>query len=136
MSLATEALPKRAPQAGDRFPWVKLQIEPGRAVQDLFQALDDTRFNLLVFGQAAPALPELEGLVRVHEIPISAANEAELARAHVPHTAFYLVRPDGHVGLCGRVVEADAVRRYWRRRIAVGDRSTGAVASVVTGGSC
>ena len=136
LSLAVEALPKKGPQAGDRFPWVKLQLEPGGDVQDLFQALDDTRFNLLVFGQAAPALPELEGLVRVHEIPGAAANEAELARANVPRTAFYLVRPDGHVGLCGRVVDADAVRRYWRRRIAVADRSTGAVASVATGGAC
>jgi hypothetical protein len=46
------------------------------------------------------------------------------------------VRPDGHIGLCGRAVDADAVRSYLHRRIAVGDRSTATVASVATGGAC
>ena len=66
---------------------------------DLFQALDDTRFNLLVFGQEAPTLPDMDGLIRVRTIPVTAGNEAEQVRVKVPHLAFYLVRPDGHVGL-------------------------------------
>jgi 2-polyprenyl-6-methoxyphenol hydroxylase-like FAD-dependent oxidoreductase len=136
LSCAVATLPKESPQAGDRFPWMKLQLEAGGPVQDLFQALDDTRFNLLLFGQTASPVPDTDGLLRVHAIPVTAGNEAEQARAKVPRSAFYLVRPDGHVGLCGHAVDADALRRYLHRRIAVGDRQTAAVAAVVTGGAC
>ena len=147
LSAMAAALPKETPQAGDRFPWMKLQLETGSSIEDLFQTLDDTRFNLLVFGQAAPSLPDLDGLLKVRAIPITAGNEAEQARANIPHAAFFLLRPDGHVGLCGLAMDAAAVRRYFsenlallagesHRRIAGGDRSTGQVASVVTGGAC
>src|SRR5262249_1701020 len=44
-----------APHAGDRFPWLQLRFEAGGPLEDLFQKLDDTRFNLLVIGQPAPA---------------------------------------------------------------------------------
>ena len=40
------------------------------------------------------------------------ANDAELARARIPQPSFYLLRPDGHVGLCGGLVETDAVKEY------------------------
>jgi len=60
---------------------------------------------------------------------------------------FFLLRPDGHIGLCGGVVDAAAVRRYFaenlalldgerHRPIAGGNRPTAPVASVVTGGAC
>jgi 2-polyprenyl-6-methoxyphenol hydroxylase-like FAD-dependent oxidoreductase len=147
LSVAADTLPQEAPQAGDRFPWMKLQLEAGGTVEDLFQTLDDTRCNLLVFGQAAPPLPEMDGLLKVHVVPITAGNEAEQARAHVPRSAFFLLRPDGHIGLCGRVVEPRAVRRYFtenlavledegNRRIAGSNRPTAPVASVVGGGAC
>lgn len=147
LAVMADALPKEAPQAGDRFPWMKLQLEAGGAVEDLFQKLDDTRCNLLVFGQAAPPLPDMDGLLEVHAIPITAGNEAEQARVHVPRSAFFLLRPDGHIGLCGDVVDAAAVRRYFaenlalldggrHRPIAGGNRPTAQVASVVTGGAC
>ena len=147
LSRSADALPKEAPQAGDRFPWMNLQLEAGGSVADLFQTLDDTRCNLLVFGQAAPALPEMDGLLKVQVIPLTAGNEAEQARTHVPRSAFFLLRPDGHIGLCGRAVDAAAVRRYfsenlaWRdvashRRIAGSNRPTAPVASVVEGGAC
>ena len=64
-----------------------------------------------------------------------------------PRSAFFLLRPDGHIGLCGGVVDAAAVRRYFaenlalldgerHRPIAGGNRPTAPVASVVTGGAC
>jgi len=136
LSCAADALPKEGPQAGDRFPWMKLLLEAGGSVEDVFEALDDMRFNLLVFGQEAPALLDMDGLLRVHAIPVTAGNDAEQVRANVPHSAFYLVRPDGHIGLCGRAVNVEDLRRYLHRRIAVADRSTDEVASVVTGGAC
>ena len=148
LSVAAAELPKEAPQAGDRFPWMHLQLEAGGQVQDVFKALDDTSFNLLVFGQhAAQTLPDLDGLLRVHTIPITAGNEAEQARLHIPRSAFYLLRPDGHVGLSGQTLDAAALRRYLatnlvlsdaprHRPIAVADRPTTQVAAVAAEVSC
>jgi 2-polyprenyl-6-methoxyphenol hydroxylase-like FAD-dependent oxidoreductase len=148
LSLRAADLPKPAPQAGDRFPWMHLQLDAGGPVQDSFQALDDTRFNLLVFGQeTAQTVPDLGGLLQIHTIPVTAGNEAEQARVQVPRTAFYLLRPDGHVGLCGRTLDAAALRRYFatnvaaageprNRRVTVADRPTTLVASVVKEGAC
>jgi 2-polyprenyl-6-methoxyphenol hydroxylase-like FAD-dependent oxidoreductase len=148
LSATAAVLPKQAPQAGDRFPWMHLQLDAGGPVQDLFQALDDTRFTLLVFGgAAAQTLPDMDGLLKIHTIPITAGNEAEQARANVPRSAFYLLRPDGHVGLCGPTLDAAALRRYFatnialsgeckHRRMAAGDRPTTRVASVVKEGAC
>lgn len=121
LSVLADALPKQAPRAGDRFPWMRLQLESGGPVQDLFKALDDTRFTLLVFGNAAPKLPDMGTLLRVHVIPITVGNEAEQARAHVPRSAFYLLRPDGHVGLSGRAVDAATVQKYFAANVALRD---------------
>ncbi|MGH8761473.1 MAG: FAD-dependent monooxygenase, partial [Burkholderiales bacterium] len=51
LSKSTEDPPRRAPRAGDRFPWLRLKFWGNCPVEDLFQKLDDTRFNLIVFGQ-------------------------------------------------------------------------------------
>jgi len=39
-----------APRVGDRFPWLRLKLEPNGSVEDLFGKLDDTRFDLIVIG--------------------------------------------------------------------------------------
>jgi hypothetical protein len=39
-------------------------------------------------------------------------NEQELARAHISGPVFYLLRPDGHVGLAGTRLDATAVTGY------------------------
>jgi len=105
-------LPQDAPQAGDRFPWLRLKMSAGGPVEDLFGKLDDTRFNLLVFGQAAAEAPQPGGLLGVHAIPDERHNATELTRARIPATSFYLLRPDGHVGLAGTRLESGAVTRY------------------------
>jgi hypothetical protein len=80
----------------------------------LFQKLDDTCFNLLAIGQPAPAAGALglSDLLRTHVIPVDLANDRELARVGISGPAYYLLRPDGHVGLAGSRLEADAVNRY------------------------
>jgi hypothetical protein len=54
LSESLSGLPKGAPRAGDRFPWLRLKLRPSGPVEDLFEKLDDTQFNLIVIGQPAP----------------------------------------------------------------------------------
>jgi len=123
LSEALAGVPEEAPQAGDRFPWLRVALAPGGPAQDLFTRLDDTRFNLIVVGQ--PPLPvepaELRGLLRVHEIPVDSVNARELTRCHIPNPSFYLLRPDGHIGLAGRQLDAAVLTRYLVDRLGLGD---------------
>jgi hypothetical protein len=114
LSKSLEGLPTGAPRAGDRFPWLRLKLQANGPVDDLFQKLDDTRLNLIVMGQLSPAEGALDlgDLLRIHAIPVDPFNDAELARAQVPRPSFYLVRPDGHIGLCGVSLDAAAATRY------------------------
>jgi 2-polyprenyl-6-methoxyphenol hydroxylase-like FAD-dependent oxidoreductase len=119
LSQSLDGLPADAPRAGDRFPWLTLKFGANGPAEDSFRQLDDTRFNLLLFGQ--PALPEgardLGNLLRLHEIPSDPVNDAELARTRIPQPSSYLLRPDGHVGLCGVRLEIAAVKRYVFERL-------------------
>ena len=118
LSQTLPGVPANAPRAGDRFPWLKLALKEGGPVEDLFERLDDTCFNLIVIGQPAPenAAPGLGGLLRACEVPDAEHNERELARAGLSRPAFYLLRPDGHVGLAGTRLDVDALRRYLAQR--------------------
>ena len=120
LSETLAGVPRHSPQAGDRFPWLKLRLRRGGDVEDLFGALDDTRFTLIVAGQPAPPgeLP-LGDLMSIHAIPDDPVNDAAWARANLPRPAFYLLRPDGHVGLCGARVDAAAISRYVAERLRV-----------------
>jgi 2-polyprenyl-6-methoxyphenol hydroxylase-like FAD-dependent oxidoreductase len=114
LSQALDRLPRGAPCAGDRFPWLRLKFRADGAPEDVFQRLDDTRFDLILIGQPMPAEgPAIAGdLLRVHIVPDDPVNERELARVRIRAPAFYLLRPDGHVGLAGTRLEAGAVARY------------------------
>jgi 2-polyprenyl-6-methoxyphenol hydroxylase-like FAD-dependent oxidoreductase len=106
-------LAEGAPRAGDRFPWLQLQFGNTAPAEDLFQKLDDTRFNLLVIGQPAPEQAiDFGDLVRVHVVTDSAANRTELSRVGITGPASYLIRPDGHVGLAGVHSDPATVGRY------------------------
>ena len=115
-------LPEDGPHAGDRFPWLRLKFQPNDPVEDLYGKLDDTRFTLLLFGQAAPpgGVVELGDQVRIYEVPSDPANDRELARVRIPRHAFFLLRPDGHVGLAGAELDAAAVSRYISERLRFG----------------
>src|SRR6266516_1495179 len=122
LSETLAGLPESAPRAGDRFPWLRLKFLSNGLTEDLFGKLDDTRFNLIVVGQASPAggVSELGEMVRIHEVPSDPANDRELARAHVPRPSFYLLRPDGHVGLAGTRWDGAAATRYLSERLHFG----------------
>jgi 2-polyprenyl-6-methoxyphenol hydroxylase-like FAD-dependent oxidoreductase len=119
LSKSLEALPRGAPRAGDRFPWLRLKFSVDGSVEDLFEKLDDTRLTLIVTGQPSPPEGALDfyDLIRIHVIPADPANDGELARAQIPRPSFYLLRPDGHVGLCGVRLEAADVARYVSERL-------------------
>ncbi|HMH18434.1 MAG TPA: FAD-dependent monooxygenase [Burkholderiales bacterium] len=123
LSETLPGLPDAAPRAGDRFPWLRLKFQPNGSTaapaEDLFEKLDDTRFNLILIGQPVPpgGLPAFSDLLRVHAVPDDSANERELARAKIPRPSFYLLRPDGHVGLAGIHLETAAVNRYVSGRL-------------------
>ncbi len=108
-----------APRAGDRFPWLKLKFRPNGMVEDTFEKLDDTKFNLIVIGQPAPSAAALGlgDLARIHAIPDEPFNRQELARVGITSSAFYLLRPDGHVGLCGTRLDLTDIARYIRERL-------------------
>jgi 2-polyprenyl-6-methoxyphenol hydroxylase-like FAD-dependent oxidoreductase len=122
LSETLAGLPGTAPRAGDRFPWLRLKLRPNGPAEDLFGALDDTRFNLVVIGQPAPldGVPVLGDLLRIHAIPSDPANDRELARAQISQPSFYLLRPDGHVGLAGQHLDAAVATRYVSTRLHLG----------------
>ncbi len=117
LSKNLDSLPDNAPHAGDRFPWLRLKFHAQGAVEDLFQKLDDTRFNMLVFGQPAPSVATLHfgDLLQVHAIPSTIENERALFAASIPTPSFYLLRPDGHIGLTGGVFREGDLRQWLER---------------------
>ena len=114
LSRTVGSLPQRAPQAGDRFPWLKLRFLANGPLEDSFAKLEDTHFHLMVFGQSLPTevTNPLADLLRVHAIPTDPGNNAELARVHIPRPSFYLLRPDGYVAFCGGQLDTAAMLRY------------------------
>jgi 2-polyprenyl-6-methoxyphenol hydroxylase-like FAD-dependent oxidoreductase len=114
LSKSLDRLPDTAPQAGDRFPWLRLKFAGNGPVEDLFQKLSDMHFNLILIAQAPSpeGVPDFGGLLRIHVIPSDPVNDEELARAQIHRPSFYLVRPDGYVGLCGTRFNADGLKAY------------------------
>ena len=118
LSETVAGFPNNAPQAGDRFPWLRLKLLSNTPAEDLFARLDDTRFNLFVIGQPLPAdLPELSSLLHILQIPDDPINDRELVRAGIPKPCFYLLRPDGHIGLAGSHLQGPALTRYLAERL-------------------
>src|SRR5262249_7246083 len=119
LSVTPDEWPKEAPRGGDRFPWLNVKLSSNGPVEDLFDKLDDTRFNLIVIGQEAPQSlpPGIAELVQVLVIPSDAANDRALERSKIPRPSFYLLRPDCYIGLCGTRLEADLVTNYLSERI-------------------
>ncbi len=114
LSKSSLPLPKAAPQAGDRFPWLQLKFSENRFVEDIFQKLDDLHFHLLIFGQLVSLewLSSIYGeLLQTHMIP-EAMNKAELERVYIPCPSFYLLRQDGHIGFCGTQLDVKKVIEY------------------------
>jgi 2-polyprenyl-6-methoxyphenol hydroxylase-like FAD-dependent oxidoreductase len=117
LSRTLPGAPSQAPQAGVRFPWMRVRLREDGPLEDLFEHLDDKRFNLIVVGQAAPELSGRSELMRTHSIPAD-FNRPALAAAHIPIPSFYLLRPDGHIGLAGAQLDREAIAQYFDENLA------------------
>lgn len=120
-SALSHALPgfaERGPKAGDRFPWLRLRLDSDSVIKDLYRELDDTRFNLLLIEQSATSFhPNAAAWMNTLVVPCDADNRAELARANILGPSFYLLRPDGHVGLCGGECDGAALANYLAKQL-------------------
>jgi 2-polyprenyl-6-methoxyphenol hydroxylase-like FAD-dependent oxidoreductase len=85
------------PKAGSRFPWATFEFDDG-VRQDLYQSLDDTQFTVLRIGKRDESEIS-DALVRTLVIPHNPHNDATLRRLGIAPAAFYVLRPDGHIGL-------------------------------------
>jgi hypothetical protein len=114
LSQAMGDMPEGAPHPGDRFPWLRLKFHAQGPREDLFQKLDDTRLNLLVIGQPAPSTASLQlgDMLKVHAIPSDIENDRALSAASITSPSYYLLRPDGHIGLAGTLFQ-EADLRQW-----------------------
>jgi len=112
LSMETQAT-SEGPRAGDRFPWARLRLGADAAATDVFASIDDRRFTLIVVDEAAaPDAGAFGDLVQTLVVAPGADNDAELARIAVRRPAFFLLRPDGHVGCCGSRVDGAVLTRY------------------------
>jgi 2-polyprenyl-6-methoxyphenol hydroxylase-like FAD-dependent oxidoreductase len=119
LSQTQAGLPDGAPRAGDRFPWLRLKLSPNGPTEDLFARFDDTRFNLVLIGQSSPpdGPSDRNELILTHRVSDDPVNDRDLGRARIQNPSFYLLRPDGHVGLAGTRLEAAALTRYLAERV-------------------
>jgi hypothetical protein len=115
LSQTLATAPTAGPIAGARFPWLKLTVADSSEVTDIFATLDANSFNLLLFGQHATWPPDSAPLMTVHRVPVTAHNTRALAAIGIAQPSFYLVRPDGYIGLVGGPFDATALKRYFGR---------------------
>jgi 2-polyprenyl-6-methoxyphenol hydroxylase-like FAD-dependent oxidoreductase len=117
LSQAIGDMPENAPHPGDRFPWLRLKFHAQGSREDLFQKLDDTRLNLLVIGQpeVSTASLQLGDMLKVHAIPSDIENDRALSAAAITSPSYYVLRPDGHIGLAGTLFQ-EADLRQWLAR--------------------
>ena len=117
LSQTLGVLPESAPHAGDRFPWLRLKFHAQGPCEDLFQRLDDTCFNLLMIGQPTSFAASLQfgDMLQVHTVPSNSENDIVLSAASIAYPSYYLLRPDGYIGLAGKTFEEANFRQWFVR---------------------
>lgn len=118
LSVDLPGMPDAGPRAGDRFPWLRVHLGAGAPLDDIYRVLDDTRFNLVRIAPRADSAPVPDHAIAEHRIdPGDADNRAALERVGVPADAFYLLRPDGYIGLAGMGTPDASATQYLAQRI-------------------
>jgi 2-polyprenyl-6-methoxyphenol hydroxylase-like FAD-dependent oxidoreductase len=91
---------------GDRLPWVKTSASSG----DNFTPLTSLEWQVHVYGETTPALRSVcdDRCLPLHVFPW----EPDINGTGLERNAFYLVRPDGYVGLAGGEGDATVLGSY------------------------
>jgi hypothetical protein len=107
--------------AGDRLPWLRLPDG-----SDNFASLRNVDWQAHVYGQPSEAIEQACGIggLELHHYPW---NDAA-ARAGLDRDAFYLLRPDGYVGLAAGSAGAVNALRDYQGRFGLSFQGTGQVA--------
>lgn len=77
-------------------------------------------YALVLFAQSPPdfGLPEqTSGLVVIYVISDDPVNDHALAAARIPKPSFYLLWPDGHIGLAGAEMDTTVLVSYLDERV-------------------
>ncbi len=80
------------------------------SIEDLFQKLDDTQFNLIVIGQPSPSEGALELGDMLGILPPDLINDVELARTQIPQPlsiSFVLTDTSDFVGGAWKLLHYD-----------------------------
>ena len=93
---------------------MQLKFSADGEPEDLFARLMDTNLNLILVGEhpAVDVSKAFEGIISELPIPADPFNLEVLAGCGIPSQAFYLLRPDGHIGLAGRELDHTLLSRY------------------------
>jgi hypothetical protein len=54
-------------------------------------------------------------MLQVHAIPSDSENDLALAAASIGSPSYFLLRPDGHIGLAGKVFQEGDLRQWLAR---------------------
>lgn len=93
-------------KAGDRLPWL-----PAGAGRGNFDGLRDLAWQVHVYGSPQDWL---QGLCRARAVPLRVFPwDRPVGRAGLRKDWVYVVRPDGHVGMVQRGVDATRVTAYF-----------------------
>ena len=65
-------------------------------------------------------MPDFGDLLHVHAIPDDRPTMRSSRAPAFPQPSFYLLRPDGHIGLCGTRLDAAALARYAAEQLRLG----------------
>ncbi len=111
-----------AVHGGDRLPWV----EPEPGAEDNFAPLASLRWQVHVYGAAAP---ELARPCAARDLPLHVFSFGPAAsRAGIVRDALYLVRPDGYVALADPSADRARLERCLESRGLRLERARGAAA--------
>ena len=68
-----------------------------------------------MIGQPAPSLEGLGlgDMLQLHAVPSDPENDAALAGASIAGPSYYVLRPDGHIGLTGTVFQEGDLKRWF-----------------------
>ena len=113
LSQTAGAFAERCTGCGRSLPLAADEAAAVGPAEDLYGVLDDRRFNLLVFGSREQTSNWRTSVTssRPGSYPTTPRTEPSSSAA-ASRSVIFLVRPDGHIGLCGATADAAVIGKY------------------------